>query len=478
MTNVVVNSIELSSRKSDDAAGYSSRFDAFGFPLHDALLLLPTSLARPLATKASSRHHRAWAQYWWLVATERGTRMPAALPRPSNDLRILVAEGVPVAFRGALWPLLLGVRQRQRDQPAVRYRELCEPPPSASEASASTDADIIEAAEQIERDLDRTWPGHERLDRDALRRVLVAFARSVPEVGYCQGLNSLGATLLLVMSEEDAYWALVLLVTRQLEPGFYSRTLWRSRAEQEVLRALVGALEPKFLRALHGYRFDIEHFCTSWFLCLFAGVLPMEVCMRVWDLICFVPAGDGATVILAAALALLRVMRKPLAAAARAGPAELLRELEKGPAALQPGKAGGGDRFIAELLLRLAWLRERRGELAQQRERACARVRAQAARMQEVRDGTRDAKEARAADEADRLAAAREARVAWRAPPTSRGAVPVAFSGRFSKKKAPAGGAGRTIQPAVGRPSGKKPSLASTDGVGTELNDIGMNARL
>ena len=56
--------------------------------------------------------------------------------------------------------------------------------------------------------------------------------------------------------------------------------------------------------------------------------------------------------------------------------------------------------------------------------------------------------------------------------------MPVAFSGRFSKKKAPAGGAGRTIQPAVGRPSGKKPSLASTDGVGTELNDIGMNARL
>ena len=42
---------------------------------------------------------------------------------------------------------------------------------TASEASASTDADIIEAAEQIERDLDRTWPGHERLDRDALRRV-------------------------------------------------------------------------------------------------------------------------------------------------------------------------------------------------------------------------------------------------------------------------------------------------------------------
>ena len=50
------------------------------------------------------------------------------------------------------------------------------------------------------------------------------------------------------------------------------------------------------------------------------------------------------------------------------------------------------------------------------------------------------------------------------------------LSGRFSKEGA-GGGAG-AIQPAVGRPSGKKASLASTDGVGTELNDIGMNARL
>ena len=57
MTTVSVPSIELSSRKSDDAASYSSRFDAFGFPLHDALLLLPTSLARPLTNKSSSRHH-------------------------------------------------------------------------------------------------------------------------------------------------------------------------------------------------------------------------------------------------------------------------------------------------------------------------------------------------------------------------------------------------------------------------------------
>ena len=42
---------------------------------------------------------------------------------------------------------------------------------------------------QIDKDLPRTFPGHPLLDgigRDSLRRVLVAYARHNPAVGYCQ----------------------------------------------------------------------------------------------------------------------------------------------------------------------------------------------------------------------------------------------------------------------------------------------------
>jgi len=42
---------------------------------------------------------------------------------------------------------------------------------------------------QIEKDLHRTFPGHPVMDasgRSALRRVLAAYARRNPEVGYCQ----------------------------------------------------------------------------------------------------------------------------------------------------------------------------------------------------------------------------------------------------------------------------------------------------
>lgn len=42
---------------------------------------------------------------------------------------------------------------------------------------------------QIEKDLHRTFPGHPVMDssgRNALRRLLAAYARRNPLVGYCQ----------------------------------------------------------------------------------------------------------------------------------------------------------------------------------------------------------------------------------------------------------------------------------------------------
>ena len=42
---------------------------------------------------------------------------------------------------------------------------------------------------QIEKDLHRTFPGHPIMDasgRNALRRLLAAYARRNPSVGYCQ----------------------------------------------------------------------------------------------------------------------------------------------------------------------------------------------------------------------------------------------------------------------------------------------------
>ncbi|RVW20516.1 TBC1 domain family member 8B [Vitis vinifera] len=70
---------------------------------------------------------------------------------------------------------------------------------------------------QIEKDLPRTFPGHPALDEDgrnALRRLLTAYARHNPSVGYCQAMNFFAGLLLLLMPEENAfcgmgYWTVV-----------------------------------------------------------------------------------------------------------------------------------------------------------------------------------------------------------------------------------------------------------------------------
>ena len=77
------------------------------------------------------------------------------------------------------------------------------------------------------QDLPRTFPGHPALDddgRNALRRLLTAYARHNPSVGYCQAMNFFAALLLLLMPEENAFWALIGLIDDYFN-GYYSEEL-------------------------------------------------------------------------------------------------------------------------------------------------------------------------------------------------------------------------------------------------------------
>ncbi|KAJ8945811.1 hypothetical protein NQ314_009033, partial [Rhamnusium bicolor] len=70
----------------------------------------------------------------------------------------------------------------------------------------------------IQRDIARTFPAHDffkeagGLGQDSLYRVSKAYAAFDSEVGYCQGLSFLAATLLLHMPEEQAFCVLVKLM--------------------------------------------------------------------------------------------------------------------------------------------------------------------------------------------------------------------------------------------------------------------------
>ncbi|XP_062855737.1 USP6 N-terminal-like protein [Trichomycterus rosablanca] len=155
--------------------------------------------------------------------------------------------GIPPAVRGRVWKCLLDIDKvrvasdfnyqeclREIRKPLVdlsvseysvisaistlgeRENELG----SAGTGSLSGDAALFR---QIALDLQRSFPTHRSLMGDSpeaiegqakLFRVLTAYAKYNPHIGYCQGMSYIAAVLLMLLGEEEAFWALVVLLEK------------------------------------------------------------------------------------------------------------------------------------------------------------------------------------------------------------------------------------------------------------------------
>ena len=70
--------------------------------------------------------------------------------------------------------------------------------------------------------------------------------------------------------------------------------MWRCRAEQEVLKALLARREPTICRQLEAARIALELYSTGWWLTLFVSDLPLETALRVWEVL-MLADGDAST---------------------------------------------------------------------------------------------------------------------------------------------------------------------------------------
>lgn len=139
---------------------------------------------------------------------------------------------------------------------------------------------------QIEKDLHRTFPGHEVMSKDGqgpLRRVLAAYALHDPAIGYCQGMNFITGLLLLFMEEEDAFYSLCSIV-EEILPGYYSKAMLAPQVDQRVFKQLVGSQFRELSTYLEDLGVDVSCLFAQWFLCCFVNYLPLETCLRVWDI--------------------------------------------------------------------------------------------------------------------------------------------------------------------------------------------------
>ncbi|KAF3510444.1 hypothetical protein F2Q69_00003117 [Brassica cretica] len=237
-------------------------------------------------------------------------------------LKRLIRKGIPPVLRPKVWFSLSGAAKKKSTVPESYYGDL----------TKAVDGMVTPASRQIDHvesfmllcyclingvirdyDLPRTFPGHPWLDTPeghaALRRVLVGYSFRDSDVGYCQGLNYVAALLLLVMkTEEDAFWMLAVLLENVLVRDCYTTNLSGCHVEQRVFKDLLSQKCPRIATHLDDMGFDVSLVATEWFLCLFSKSLPSETTLRVWDVLFY----EGAKVLFHAALAIFKMKENEL----------------------------------------------------------------------------------------------------------------------------------------------------------------------
>ncbi|KAF9419799.1 hypothetical protein HW555_003798 [Spodoptera exigua] len=183
-------------------------------------------------------------------------------PATKEKLHRRIYKGIPNSLRIKVWCKLMDVNKIKSANPG-KFQEMLK-----LAKLWSTDV------RQIDSDVNRQFREHqfyrERYSEKqcSLFNVLCAYSMYNSEVGYCQGMSGLAGVLLMYMDEEDAFWALAVLLSDK----------------NAILYSL------------------------KWFFVCFVERVPFSLCLRVWDIYLL----DGERVVTAMAYTILKLHKKAI----------------------------------------------------------------------------------------------------------------------------------------------------------------------
>lgn len=207
-----------------------------------------------------------------------------------------VRAGVPQALRCAVWTTCSGAIGKKTKVASELGQEADVLYPSFVSQGLSL---RNEASGVIDVDVPRTGCVEALLE--PLRRVLLAFAAKNPQIGYCQSMNFIVATLLECCDEESTFWILCSLVEDMLPENYYTRNMIGVRVDMMVLNSLVMRHLPTLHAHFVEHEVDLSPFTMGWFLCLYVNTLPNPSLHRVLDCLLH----EGSKVLFRTALAIL-----------------------------------------------------------------------------------------------------------------------------------------------------------------------------
>ncbi|XP_049851685.1 TBC1 domain family member 8B-like isoform X2 [Schistocerca gregaria] len=195
-----------------------------------------------------------------------------------NEFVYNVYCGIPDIYRGEIWTLSSGAIHKM-DAYENKYPEYL--------ASIDLEKNAVPICE-IERDLYRSIPSHPYYDLSVkipfvrLKNVLVAYISRNPSIGYCQGMNIIAATLLLYMSEEEAFWTLVSIV-EEITPDYYDKQLFGSVVDQKVFSKLIRKRMPELYQHLKELKLPVSIISLPWFMKFMIDCVSWEVSLQCFD---------------------------------------------------------------------------------------------------------------------------------------------------------------------------------------------------
>ncbi|CAD5123603.1 DgyrCDS11933 [Dimorphilus gyrociliatus] len=226
---------------------------------------------------------------------------PEALRQGTFILKRLVRSGVPAVMRPAVWKALIRSKvSNELEEKGLHYYD--------NLVSISRENEqVAKHRKQIALDLLRTMPSNVHFDSPntdgiaKLHDVLMAFCLHRPETGYCQGMNFIAATALLLLDPHDAFWTLVAITEKCFSEDYFDSSLTGAQVDQEVLKELIAEKLPHLHNHLRRLDIDLTTITLNWFLAVFIDAVPFECQLRIWD--CFLC--EGPKVLFRFAVALL-----------------------------------------------------------------------------------------------------------------------------------------------------------------------------
>ncbi|KAM0671820.1 putative GTPase-activating protein [Ordospora colligata] len=192
--------------------------------------------------------------------------------RKNKQAKYLIYRGIPLSLKYKLWSILT------KKSIKVDYASLI----------------VIKSGyeHQIHVDVQRTFRKHFLFNKEygrgqcELFNVLAAYSNYNPDVGYCQGMSSAAALLLMYFPEEEAFEMLVGIISSNCLETLFDKKLSKVPSLQKAQNQVFEKLIPEIHRHMRIQGVDMGVYAIGWYLTLFTR-FDIKLVLRMWDFFIF-----------------------------------------------------------------------------------------------------------------------------------------------------------------------------------------------